>query len=197
MNETSKKIGIQGGRGSFNEQAALRHLASSGFPNFQLHYLHTTENVLNALDAHNVDLGQFAIRNSLGGDVEESVKAMKGRQISIVNSYTITISHTLMISPAARLSDITTIITHPQVLRQCAQTLKKNYGHIKLDVCDGDLVDPAKVAELLSSGKLPKTVATVSNKLLAQIHNLTVVAEDLQDSDENYTTFLLVERAAD
>ena len=43
MIESRKIVGIQGGHGSFNEQAALTNLADSGIPNYQLLYLHTTE----------------------------------------------------------------------------------------------------------------------------------------------------------
>ncbi len=192
MIESSKTVGIQGGRGSFNEQAALNNLANHGIPIYQLRYLHTTENVFKSLESQEIDFGQFAVRNSLGGEVEESVEAMSGRDFSVVGTYQIKIAHALMISPKAKITDIETIITHPQVLRQCEQNLKKFYSNIKLNVCEGELIDPAKVAELLSEEKLPKSVATVSNKFLAQIHNLKVVAEDLQDSDDNYTTFLLV-----
>jgi prephenate dehydratase len=192
MKESSKIVGIQGGRGSFNELAALNNLANHGLTNYQLRYLHTTENVFKALESHEIDFGQFAIRNSLGGEVEESVEAMTGRTFTVMGTYQIKIAHALMISPKAKIADIETIITHPQVIRQCEQNLKKLYEGIKLSICKGDLIDPAKVAELMSTEKLPKSIATVSNKLLAQIHNLKVVAEDLQDSDDNYTTFLLV-----
>ena len=192
MTESSKIVGIQGGHGSFNEQAALSNLASYGIPIYQLRYLHTTENVFKSLENKEIDFGQFAVRNTLGGEVEESTKAMSGRNFSIVGTYQIKIAHALLISPKAKITDIETIITHPQVLRQCEQNLKKRYSNIKLNVCEGELIDPAKVAELLGEEKLSKSIATVSNKFLAQIYNLNVVAENLQDSDENYTTFLLV-----
>jgi len=192
MRNSSKIVGIQGGRGSFNEQAALSNLANFGIADYQLEYLHTTENVFKSLEKQKIDFGQFAIRNSLGGEVDESVEAMAGRNFEILGSYQIKIAHALMISPKAQITDIKTIVTHPQVLRQCAQNLKKLYGDIKLDVCQGELIDPARVAELISEEKISKSIATVSNRFLAQIHNLKVVAENLQDSDENFTTFLLV-----
>ncbi len=192
MTRTYKLVGIQGGSGSFNELAATTNLGNVGITDYQLCYLHTTENVFQSLEKKEIDLGQFAVRNSLGGEVEESTKAMAGRNFIVLAEYTIKIAHVLMTGPNTELSDIETIITHPQVLRQCKQNLKKQYSNIKLNVCEGDLVDPAKVAELLGEGKLPKSVATVSNKALAQLHGLNIIAENLQDADNNYTTFLLV-----
>jgi len=187
-----KIVGIQGGPGSFNEAAALTHLPTVGIANYQLRYLHTTENVFKALEKKEIEFGQFALHNTLGGEVEESAKAMAGRNFIIIEKYKIKIAHCLMISSKAKLAEIDTIITHPQVLRQCEHKLEKHYSHLKLKICEGELIDPAKVAELLGKGELPVSVATLSNKNLAQIHGLSVVAEDLQDSDNNYTTFALV-----
>ena len=192
MKESSKIVGIQGGHGSFNEEAALANLANYGIANYQLEFLHTTENVFKSLEKSEIDFGQFAIRNTLGGEVEESVLAMSGRKFFIIGEYHLKVAHALMINPQAKLADIEIIITHPQVLLQCKQTLQARFGGIKLNECEGDLIDPAKVAELIGANKLPKNIATLSNKLLAKIYNLQVVAENLQDSDDNYTTFLLV-----
>ena len=58
----------------------------------------------------------------------------------------------------------------------------------------GDLIDQAKVAELLGSGELSDTIATMGSRKLAEIHGLRVVEDNLQDLDENFTSFLWVER---
>ncbi len=197
MAELDKIIGIQGGRGSFNEQAGLTHLASTGIGSYTLRYLHTIGNVLKALENGEIDFGQFAVYNTLGGEVEESYTAMNRDDISAVASYKIKIAHALMIESAAKLSDIDTIMTHPQVLRQCKQNLEKQFAHLKLVSGEGEMIDPAKIAELISQQKLPKTVATVSSNAVAQAHGLKIIAENLQDADDNYTTFVLVKLVGD
>ena len=53
-------IGIQGGRGSFNEEAARYYMSRTPEIAFELQYLHTTENVLRAL--HEGIVEQGAIR---------------------------------------------------------------------------------------------------------------------------------------
>jgi prephenate dehydratase len=189
-------VGIQGGKGSFNEQAALKNLPSLGMEAFQLRYLHTSENVLASLFSEVIDLGQFAIHNTLGGKVAESVEAMMRYRVDVVARYAIKVSHALMIAPDADLAEIDTVVTHPQVLLQCKATLRKKYSHLKLEVCSGELVDPARVAELMGQAQLPKNVATISSKSLSELHGLKVADSDLQDADENFTTFLLVKRAA-
>lgn len=53
------------------------------------------------------------------------------------------------------------------------------------------------VAKYLAEEKLPKNIAAMGNKRLAEIYGLKVIQENLQDTQENYTTFLLVARRDD
>ncbi len=187
-------IGIQGGRGSFNEEAARHHMASTPEVPYELVHLHTTEDVLRALHEGAVDRGQFAIHNSAGGMVEESVVAMARYRFAIVEEFAIKISHALLIAPGADLSTVDTVMTHPQVLAQCRASLATKYPTLRQVSGEGDLIDHAKVAELLGSGRLPATTATMGSRILADIHDLRIVEDDLQDLEENFTSFLWVER---
>jgi arogenate dehydrogenase (NADP+) len=187
-------VGIQGGRGSFNE-AAARHLMS-GTPDvpFELVYLHTTERVLRALHDGSVDRGLFAIHNSAGGMVGESVSAMAKYRFDIIEEFAIKISHALMVSSTADMASVNTVMTHPQVLAQCRATLVSKYPHLRQMSGEGDLIDHAKVAELLGSAELEPTIATMGSSVLAEIYGLRVIEDNLQDLGENFTSFLWVQR---
>lgn len=187
-------VGIQGGKGSFNEEAARYYLNRAGVSDFELSYLYTTENVLAALHEGRIDRGQFAIHNSLGGMVSESVQAMAQHNFKIIEEYSIKISHTLMTHPAVELFEVDSVMAHPQVFRQCQKNLSQKYPRLKLVSGEGELVDHARVAELLGRGELPRSTATMGSKVLAEIHNLRIVEENLQDLAENFTSFLFVER---
>ena len=187
-------IGIQGGKGSFNEEAVLYWLKRSGIENYKLKYLYTTENVLAALHAGEVDRGQFAIHNSVGGIVGESVTAMARYKFRIVEEFAIKIAHALMIRSDASYDEVTTVMAHPQVFAQCKQTLPQKYPHLKLVSGEGELIDHANVAKQLGAKKLPKHVATMGSKILAELYDLKIVEDNLQDAQENYTSFLLVSR---
>jgi len=189
-------VGIQGGRGSFNEEAARYYMSRTPDVPYELRYLHTTENVLRALHEGAVDRGQFAIHNSLGGIVTETVQATARYSYDIIEEFAIKISHALMIRRDADFSLVDTIMTHPQVLRQCRTNLEKKYSKLNKTSGEGEMVDHAKVAELLAGGQLPANVATMGSKVLAEIHGLKIVEENLQDLDENFTSFLWVQRPA-
>jgi prephenate dehydrogenase len=187
-------VGIQGGRGSFNEDAACYYMSRTPEIPFEIVYLHTTERVLRALHEGEIDRGVFAIHNSVGGMVGESVAAMARYRFAIVEEFAIKISHALMIGADADFSKVDTVMAHPQVLRQCRTNLEKKYANLRQTSGEGDLIDQAKVAELLGSGALENSVATMGSRTLAALNGLRIVEDNLQDLDENFTSFLWVER---
>ena len=187
-------IGIQGGPGSFNEEAILYNLKRNNITKYEIVYLHTSENVLRALHEGSIDQGQFAIHNSVGGMVTESVQAMAKYKFAIVEEYAIKIAHALMIKKGTTFHHIDTIMTHPQVLAQCKETLFQKYPNLKQTSGEGELIDHALVAEGLSRGTIPSNIATMGSKVLAKLYDLHIVEDNLQDLKENYTSFLLVKR---
>lgn len=187
-------IGIQGGKGSFNEEAVQYYLQRNKIKDYKIVYLHTTENVMRELHEGTIDEGQFAIHNSIGGIVYESVEAMAKYKFDIIEQFAIKISHALMVKKGTALKNINTIMTHPQVLAQCKNSLSQKYEHLKQTSGEGELIDHALVAQALSEGKLPATIATMGSRVLADLYNLDIIEDNLQDLHDNYTSFLLVKR---
>jgi len=185
-------VGIQGGPGSFNDSALRHFLEVNPRPSWQVRYLDTTPRVLSALAAGEISFGQFAIYNTVGGLYEESLSAVGEYRFRIVDRYAIRIAHALMIRREASLQQVDTILTHPEVFKQCRRRLAARYPHLEQKVGEGDLTDPARIAESLAAGRLPASVAVLSNGLLASIHGLQIVAEELQDERDSRSTFLLV-----
>lgn len=190
------KVGIQGGRGSFNEQAVFEYITKSGLVEVEVVYLFSTDRVLESLKQRLVDQGQFAIHNTLGGEVVETRQAKLKHDFDeyfkVLETYSLKISHCLMIHPEADIKDIRQIITHDQVLKQCAETMRAKYPHIELIEGKGDLISPAFVGEQIAKGALPKTTATLTNVQTARLWDLKIIEQDLQDAEENFTTFNLV-----
>jgi len=149
---------------------------------------------MEALCQGEITRGQCAIYNSTGGYVEETTEALKKFPVQIVDEFAIQIAHTLMLHPESTLADIDTIMCHPQVFAQCKQTLELHYPHLKQISGEGDLVDTAKVAEAIATGQIPKNVAVLGPKILANLYGFSIAADNLQDLKENYTRFIHVER---
>jgi prephenate dehydratase len=191
-------VGIQGGVGSFNELALKVYLERTSIPetDVEIKYLYTTERVLSELKSGEIARGQFATRNSIGGPVQETVVAREkysfDENYEVIDQYFIQVVHCLLVHPKASLEEVDTIMTHPQVLAQCRDTIAQRYSQMTLTQGEGDMIDPAKVGEAIARGSLPRNVATISNRLIAEARGLKILDQDLQDRADNFTHFAFV-----
>ncbi len=192
--KSGNTFGIQGGIGSFNEQALQKYFKEKNIQKHKVQYLYTTKKVLKNLNEGAINFGLFAITNSTGGIVEESIKALAKYPVTIIYDFEIPIQHFLMKRKDVDTKEIKGIMAHPQVFAQCKDTLNSKFKKYKLISGKGDLVDTAKAAEYLASGKLPKTTAILGPIILSKMYNLEIIAENLQDKKDNLTRFLLVKR---
>ncbi len=187
-------FGIQGGIGSFNEEALSDYVSRHQIKDYEIKYLYTSNRVLSQLHEGNIDYGQFAIHNSIGGMVQESVHALAKYKVKIIEEFAIIIQHFLMRRGDVNPEEIKTIMAHPQVFAQCKGTLGKKYKDRRLLSGKGDLVDTALAARALAFGKLPKNTAILGPLNLSKIYKLEVMAKNLQDNKQNLTSFLMVGR---
>jgi arogenate dehydrogenase (NADP+), plant len=192
INRKKTVFGIQGGKGSFNEEALLSYIEKNKIKNFKIKFLFTTEKVLKNLHEGRIDYGLFVIQNAVGGVVAESAYAMARYKFKIINEFSILIRHSLMKKKEVDFKNIKTIMAHPQNFRQCRSTLAEKYSDLKLISGLGDMVDTAKAAEALAKGKVSGKTAILGPKRLSNIYDLEIIEEDLQDDKNNYTTFFLV-----
>lgn len=209
MNRERLTIGIQGGPGSFNEEALQDYTQRHNMRNIDVRYMHTTEDVLSALHsdsaAKRIDQGIFALHNAAGGIVDESFEAMGRYNYESVDKIKIKISHTLMVRPDVKFDpDTITLISHPQALDQCRETIQQRYPTLAKTSGDGPLIDHALVAEYMAAEKPitasgvifdARSIATMGSRKLAEINGLTIIDRDLQDlGDQNFTSFVVVKK---
>ncbi len=189
----SLKIGIQGGEGSFNEEACRTYCTDNGITNYEIVYLYTSDRVLRALEARAVDFGIAAIENSLGGLVWETINALSEFDCKIITHFQIVINHALLGVRGVTISEIDTIMSHPQALAQTRGTLARLFPNKKLKSGDGILVDQATAAAALAKGELPRTTGVIASHVCAELFGLDILTEGLQDMAQNLTTFLWME----
>ena len=95
------------------------------------------------------------------------------------------INHNLIGIKGSKLKDITNVYSHAQALSQASEFLKKNNlsGNVRADT--------AGSAKYVSEAK-DKSKAAIASKLSAEIYNLEILKENIQDDNDNYTRFLIM-----
>ena len=185
-----KSIGIQGGKGSFSEQAAKQFAINHGIGEYNIVYQISSESVLGGLESDQTDYGVLAMENAQGGVVIESVEALANYRCSIIEMFHITVDQNLLGLSGMNVGDITEIHSHQQALRQCKDFLSEFFWTRPLIEED----DTAESARRLSEGKLPKTAGVIANKACAKLYGLELLQESIHDLKHNLTLFLGVKK---
>lgn len=183
---TKLRVGISGEAGSFSQEAAAFYGEKHNLDNYELVYLTSVEKVLKSLKNGDIDMGIFPVENSNGGMVYEAIYAMSKYNFSVKNIFEIDVRHCLLTK--TNNDQITTIYSHLQAIKQCRMYLKRTWPEAEIK----EYSDTATAAKDLSVDKLNKNSAVIAPKKSAEIYNLQVKEENIQDLKFNFTTFLAV-----
>ena len=181
-------IGIQGGKGSFSEEAASEFAKNHGITDTEVIYQISSKSVLGGVENGVTDYGIIAMENAQGGVVIESVEALAKHRCKIVEMFHITVNQNLLGLAGTYVGDVTEIHSHQQALRQCKNYLSEHFWTRPLIEED----DTAEAARRLSEGKLPPTAGVIANKTCADLYDLEVLQESIHDLKHNLTLFLAV-----
>ncbi len=148
-------------------------------------YFGTFEGVFAAVDKGMCQYGILPIENSLHGSVTAVYDLMKKYNFFIAQSYKLKINHVLLAKPGVKLSEIKTVYSHEQAIAQCSDYLK----NLKVTVipCENTAAAAKQVAE-----SEDRYSAAISSLSCAELYNLDVVSDKVQNSDNNYTKFICI-----
>ncbi len=176
------RIGCQGVKGAYSEQAAKRMFPLSGRMFFK-----TFGGVIEAVKSGLVDYGVIPIENNSYGSVRAVYQLLKTADVTIIRSERILIRHQLLVKPGTRFEDITSIRSHEQAIGQCAQFLKTVEGKIAVIPVLNTAMAARYVAETDDPG-----AAAIASPEAAETYGLVSLANRVSDSDNNYTRFICI-----
>lgn len=182
-------ITVAGQRGSFSHAAGELYAIGQGFTPIEFSYAIDSVGVLKALTTNtHIDFGIMPIYNSISGLVDMTLRAMAQYNFKIVAKFDMNIEQCIMMLRNRTADTIMTIASHPQALKQCDAYIQNQWPRRQVQ----EYIDTAQAAKDLAHGILPPTTAVIAPKLCAALYNLEMIAENIQDDPNNYTTFLVV-----
>jgi len=180
-------IAIQGYEGSFHQVAARtifgKDVAVVPCANFR-------ELIKKAENKKETAGAMMAIENSIAGSILPNYNLLLGSKLKVTGEVYLSISQNLLVNKGVRLSDIKEVHSHPMALLQCLEYLEKNNWKLV------ETEDTALSAKHLQQHR-SKHVAAVASKLAAELFNLDIIGPDIQTQKNNFTRFLVLERATD
>ncbi len=95
------------------------------------------------------------------------------------------INHNLIGIKGSKISDIKNVYSHAQALSQSSIFIKNN------KLLENVRADTAGSAKYISEQK-DKTKGAIASKLSAEIYDLEILKENIQDDEDNFTRFLIM-----
>ena len=176
------KIAYQGEPGA-NSHIACRDV----YPDMEPLPCASFEDALAAISDGVAALGMIPIENSLAGRVADIHHFLPTAGLHIVGEYFLPIRFQLMAPKGATLEGLTDVYSHVHALGQCRNIIRR---HRLTPHVAGDT---AGAAREVSEWNDPSRAA-LAPALAADIYGLDILAENVEDSADNTTRFVILSR---
>ncbi|XVF69372.1 hypothetical protein PTKIN_Ptkin11bG0076100 [Pterospermum kingtungense] len=181
-NGSRLRVAYQGVRGAYSEAAAEK-----AYPNCEAVPCDQFDAAFQAVEKWLVDRAVLPIENSLGGSIHRNYDLLLRHSLHIVGEVKLAVRHCLLANHGVKIEDLKRVLSHPQALAQCENTLTK------IGLSRESVDDTALAAKYVAFQKLKDTGAVASSSA-AKIYGLNILAEDIQDDCDNVTRFLMLAR---
>ncbi|WP_047454054.1 prephenate dehydratase [Rhizobium rhizogenes] len=182
MTTKTNKISFQGDYGA-NSDMACRDM----FPTMEPLPCQTFEDAFAAVDNGEADLGMIPIENTIAGRVADIHHMLPESQLHIVGEYFMPIRFQLMVLPGVKKEEIRTVHSHIHALGQCRKIVRANGWK---PVVAGDTAGAAKLVQETGD----RTMAALAPRLAANLYKLDIIAENVEDTEDNVTRFVILSR---
>ncbi len=180
------RVVCQGTVGAYGEEAASCYFG----PDAKIECLAQFGDVFSAVASGEAEYGIVPIENSSTGAIGDVYDLFAEYDCHIAGEYILKINHNLLACEGASISTITDVYSHSQGFEQCTNFLKK-YPTLNLVPYHNTAVSAKFVSE---SGDITK--AAIASKRAAEIYNMKILAENINNNYNNYTRFVVITKNA-
>ena len=178
------KVAFQGEPGAYSEQAVFDY-----YGEVETLPCESFDVMFDSVAAGKSDAALAPIENSLAGSIHQNYDLLLQHDLHIVGEYLLRVRHCLIAIPGVKKEDIKKAISHPQALGQCAAYLRN------LNIKPETVYDTAGSVKMLKESGA-RDIAAIASKRAAELYEMQIIEEGIEDNAENYTRFLAVGREA-
>lgn len=181
------RVAFQGERGAFSEEAAVKLLGNA----IELIPRQTFAALFSSLREGVADYLLAPVENSIAGLVQPSVELLRESDLEVIDEVTIPVAQNLIACCDVKWEEIQEVQSHPMALAQCSRFFQQ-YPHLKQIVADDTA---GSVAEIVERGDRHR--AAIGSKRAAELYGGVIVRENIQDSSDNFTRFVLLSQTTE
>lgn len=176
------RIGFQGERGAFSEEAARRFCGETIEPVPFTRF----EEVFAALTAGSVDRAAIPIENTLHGSVHENYDHLLRFDLPILAETSVRIIHNLIANPGVKFSAIRRVYSHPVALAQCLDFFSANPQIERIP-----FYDTAGSVKMIAEKQLVDAAA-IASSVASENYGAHILKRSIEDDRRNFTRFFLL-----
>lgn len=169
-------------------EGAYSHLACrEALPNYTPLACYNFEEAFAAVDDGRAHRAMIPVENSVAGRVADIHHLLPESDFYIIGEHFQPVHHHLLAPEDASLTSVTHVYSHIHALAQCRGRLRA------LNMQPVVHADTAGACRMISESRDP-TRAAIGSSLAAEIYNLKILQQGLQDHENNVTRFLIMAR---
>ena len=143
------------------------------------------EGVFDAVESGQADRGMLPIENALSGSWPRAYELLMERDLRISAEVILRIQHTLMATAGSKLKDLKRVRSTQQTLDQCEKFINRH------GLSPEPTTDTAGAARALAENP-EKNLGVIASKLAADIYDLKVIEDEIEDASFNFTRFFVM-----
>ncbi|WP_459846290.1 prephenate dehydratase [Fusibacter bizertensis] len=174
--------GYQGVKGAYSEEALLTYFGEHTLAQ----HFDTFEGVFKAVSDGLIQYGVVPVENSSTGDIKDVYDLLIAYDLKVVGEQYLQIKHHLLGLPGSVTGDIQKVYSHIQGIEQCGSFLSTHPA-----ITPVAYSNTAKSAALVAQTG-DKSIAAIGSRRAADIYNLAILKENIQDNVTNSTRFLVI-----
>ncbi len=175
-------IGYQGVPGSYSEIGVIDYFGED----HEYKSYDSFKEMIADLASQKIDYCLLPVENSTTGAITRALDLVKQYPVFMVGECYVKVNHCLITLPGVQFTDIKTVYSHPEALKQCDEFFEK-HDHIHKVA----YLDTAKSVAHIKSLNDP-LIGAIASKRAAQLYNLQILMENMQDNQYNTTRFAVL-----
>jgi prephenate dehydratase len=175
-------VTFQGERGAYSEMAALQY-----FPNAKVLPKKSFQDVFDSIETGEANYAVVPIENSIEGSVNETYDLLLQTKITVSSEIYQRVRHCLIVNKGITIDRIVVVYSHPQAIAQC-----RSYLQLK-KIESVPTYDTAGAVKMIKE-KIIMNAAAIASRRAAEIYDMDVLEEGIEDRKINFTRFLVLSK---
>ena len=180
--EQAQSVAFLGPRGTFSEEAAVKHFGS------QMHAraCASIDEVFREVEAGQIGHGVVPVENSTDGAVGRALDLLLATPLSVCGEVQLAV-HQCLMSKEPSAETVQRVYAHAQSLAQCHEWLNRNLPNVQRTPVVSNAEGARQAAQ-------EQHAACIGSHAAADLYALQVLARNIEDQPNNTTRFVVISR---